>query len=235
MKVPDDIILTIRPKHPRPVKLSDPGSDFSPEELEAIIRKRDADLTDTDLICIFQGVLPAGKYDEAVYFLPLALERICGSDDDGATTLCENLLQWVGEQKSSLEADALHDRLLTFFDDLFAELVSEFTLDGDYPKNGDRATTIVEALNSVPGFDKRGDRLLQTHFGGAKNYEQSAWLIYFWADRLWGRQRNSGYLQTLADDQALLQKAYDAIIAEVTENEKLLTFWDRILTSCGIG
>ena len=47
MKVPDDIILTIRPKHPRPVKLSDPGSDFSPEELEAIIRKRDADLKAT--------------------------------------------------------------------------------------------------------------------------------------------------------------------------------------------
>ena len=54
MNIPEHIILTIRSKYTRPAKLSDPGSDFSQEERMAIISKSDADLTDTDLICIFQ-------------------------------------------------------------------------------------------------------------------------------------------------------------------------------------
>ena len=50
MTIPEDIKNIIYPKYSRPTKLSDPGSDFSQEELEAIIHKADADLTDTDLI-----------------------------------------------------------------------------------------------------------------------------------------------------------------------------------------
>ena len=76
MTVPEDIKEIVGRKYSRPTKLSDPGSDFSQEELEAIIHKADADLTDTDLICIFQNFLPAGEYRESVYFLPLALHHI---------------------------------------------------------------------------------------------------------------------------------------------------------------
>ena len=71
MTVPEDIKSIICRKYSRPTKLSDPGSDFSREELEAIIHKTDVDLTDTDLVCIFQSFLPAGEYRESVYFLPL--------------------------------------------------------------------------------------------------------------------------------------------------------------------
>ena len=77
MIIPEDIKNIICRKYSRPTKLSDPGSDFSQEELEAIIHKSDADLTDTDLICIFQSCLPAGEYWESIYFLPLALKHIC--------------------------------------------------------------------------------------------------------------------------------------------------------------
>ena len=49
MHVPSRLIQNLCPKYPRPAKLSDPGCDFSPEELEALIRKPDAELTETDL------------------------------------------------------------------------------------------------------------------------------------------------------------------------------------------
>ena len=84
MNIPEHILLTIRSKYARPAKLSDPCLDFTQEELTDIIRKSDADLTDTDLICIFQSYLPAGEYCESIYFLPVALERVCNDDGDGA-------------------------------------------------------------------------------------------------------------------------------------------------------
>ncbi len=156
MIVPEDIKRIIYPKYSRPTRLSDPGSDFSQEELKAIIHKTDADLTDTDLICIFQSFLPAGEYRESVYFLPLALKHICDADDDGASTLCDNLLRWIGEQKTNLEQDDLYDRLSAFFESLFAELTSAFTLQDDYPENCNRTTTIFDTLNSCsPGCRRR--------------------------------------------------------------------------------
>ena len=46
------------------------------EELSELIRKQDSDLTEGDLMCIFQGALPAGYYQEVMYFLPTALKHI---------------------------------------------------------------------------------------------------------------------------------------------------------------
>ena len=76
--VMEEIYTTIQKicsKYPRPEKFSDPGGDFSEEELENLIRKSDNDLTETDLMCIFQGALPAGEYQEVMYFLPIALRH----------------------------------------------------------------------------------------------------------------------------------------------------------------
>ena len=61
MKQLDLITQKICPKYPRPTKFSDPGGDFSDEELKELIRKPDNELTETDLMCIFQGALPAMK------------------------------------------------------------------------------------------------------------------------------------------------------------------------------
>ena len=232
MTIPEDIKNLVYRKYSRPTRLSDPGSDFSQEDLETIIHKTDADLTDTDLICIFQSFLPAGEYRESVYFLPLALKHICDADDGGASTLCENLLIWIGEQKENLEKDDLYDRLTAFFESLFAELTSAFTLQDDYPENCNRATTIFDTLNSCsPG---RGDLLLRKYMGNVENYEQAAWLVYFLYENLYGFFRNSVFLKEAANDKTLLKIAYDLIVAKALNDEKLLSFWDKRLTSCGI-
>lgn len=232
MTVPEDIKEIVGRKYSRPTKLSDPGSDFSQEELEAIIHKADADLTDTDLICIFQNFLPAGEYRESVYFLPLALHHICAADDDGASTLCENLLKWIGEQKATLEKDELYDRLLVFFESLFADFTSAFTLQEGYPENCNRATSIFDSLNT---FSQRyGDLLLRKYIGCVENYEQAAWLVFFLEESLYGLHRNSAFLQDVANDKTLLQKAYDIVVAKAMNDDKLLSFWDKCLTFCGI-
>ena len=90
----NNIASKVCPRYPRPRKFSDPGGDFSDEELKDLIRKQDNALTEADLMCIFQGALPAGDYQEVMYFLPAALQHIplchiaagneakCQPDDD---------------------------------------------------------------------------------------------------------------------------------------------------------
>ena len=233
MNIPEHIILTIRSKYTRPAKLSDPGSDFSQEERMAIISKSDADLTDTDLICIFQSYLPAGEYCESIYFLPIALERICNDDGDGAVTICDNLLRWIGQQKEKLEADGIYDELLSFFDHTFAELTSTFILAGNYPENCNRAISIFEALNAISPAMALGDQLLQRHLGKLETYEQAAWQVFFLEHHLYV-YHESAYLQGLVDNKTWQQKAYDNIIAVALNDDGLLSFWNKHLNSCGI-
>ena len=234
MIIPEDIKNIICRKYSRPTKLSDPGSDFSQEELEAIIHKSDVDLTDMDLICIFQSYLPAGEYWESIYFLPLALKHICSSDNDGASTLCENLIKWIGEQKEKLEEEDLYVRLLAFFENLFAELTSVFTLQGDHPMNCNRATTVFETLNMCFSFNGLGDMLMRQYLEKMESYDQAAWLVYFLKEHLYGIDLNSKFLQDVANNKTLLKRAYDIIVAQAVNDEQLLRFWDKYLTSCGI-
>ena len=235
MQTADSIAMIICPKYPRPSRLSDPGGDFSLDELDAILRKPDAELTDTDLICIFQGALPAGDYPESVYFLPLALKRIGDEDGDVTPTLCENLIRWIGIQKDRLEADRLHDPLMMFFEERFAELVSTFVLQDDHPEHSGLAETIFQMLNEVDIDRGRGDMLLKQYLGGVETYEQASWLIFFVEYQLYGFHRDSEYLRGAAADKLLLRNAYDLILPRAIGDEKLLRFWDRLFARCGIG
>ena len=232
MQVSSRLIQNLCPKYPRPAKLSDPGSDFSPEELEALIRKPDAELTETDLMCIFQGALPAGEYRESVYFLPLALKHIAEENDE--VSLCENLLRWTVGQREDLKQDGFYDELLNFFESLFAELTSKFVLDGDYPQGCAMAETIIETLNA-PEFDGIGDLWLEKYLGNAENYEQAAWLVYFLEHHLYGIAGNSEYLKHVASDKPLQRKVYEIILPRALNDEKLLLFWNRYFEKCGIG
>ena len=234
MQVPESIILFTRPRYPRPSKLSDPGRDFAPEELEAILRKPDAELTEVDLMAIFQGALPAGEYREAIYFLPLALEHITRGDEE--ITLCENLLRWVYEERDNLRRDALFGEVMNFFETRFAELVSRFVLNeaGDYPLGGAMAETLIATMND-PRFGAIGDAWLQKYLGSAETYEQAAWLICFLKDHLWRLLRDSEFLKHAAADKALQRKAYETILPHALGDEKLLRFWDERFAKCGIG
>ncbi len=232
MQVPEHLIQIIRPKYSRPARLSDPGCDFSPEELETILRKKDAELTETDLVCIFQGALPAGEYRESVYFLPLALEHIV--EDSEEVTLCKNLLRWIGMQRNDLQRDGFHDELMNFFEAWFAELTSKFVLTEDHPQDCAMAETVIETLNT-PDFNGMGDRWLEKYPGKAETYEQAAWLVYFLEHHLYKIIGNSEYLKRIAGDKPLLQKAYEIILPRALNDEALLLFWSRYFEKCGIG
>ena len=96
----DLIAQRIYPKYLRPVKFSDPGGDFSDDELKELIRKQDCELTEADLMCIFQGALPAGVYHEVMYFLPIALQHIVENQENDTL---DHLLRWISYNQNALQ------------------------------------------------------------------------------------------------------------------------------------
>ena len=222
-------IQKICSKYPRPAKFSDPGADFSEEELSELIRKQDSDLTEGDLMCIFQGALPAGDYQEVMYFLPIALRHIAENKEDDTAN---ELLRWMSCYREELQADNCYDDLLNFFETLLAELTSECIFDENYVQNSSLGETLVEILNQ--NHNGMGDVLLKKYLGEVENYVQAGWLLHFLEYYYMGVFKKSEYLSSVAQDKVLRQKIYDLIIEEALKDEVTLQFWDHKLEYCGL-
>ena len=229
MKQLDLITQKICPKYPRPAKFSDPGGDFSDDELKELIRKRDNELTETDLMCIFQGALPAGEYHEVMYFLPIALQHIAENKERDTA---DGLLRWMSYYREDLQADGYYDDLLNFFETLFAELTSEYILSENYVKNSNLCETLAEILNK--NHNGMGDMLIKKYLGKVENSVQAGWLLCFLEYYYIGILKESEYLSSVAQDKDLRQKIYDFIIAEaLTGDGNTMQFWEHKLNYCG--
>ena len=229
MRQLDLITQKICPKYPRPAKFSDPGGDFSDEELKELIRKRDNELTETDLMCIFQGALPAGEYHEVMYFLPIALQHIAENKESDTAN---ELLRWMSYYREYLQADGYYDDLLNFFETLFAELTSEYILSENYVKNSNLCETLAEILNK--NHNGMGDVLIKKYLGKVKNSVQAGWLLHFLEYYYIGILKDSEYLSSVAQDKDLRQKIYDFIIAEALNADgNTMQFWEHKLNYCG--
>ena len=229
MKQLDLMTQKICPKYPRPAKFSDPGGDFSDEELKELIRKRDNELTETDLMCIFQGALPAGEYHEVMYFLPIALQHIAENQENDTL---DNLLRWTSYNQEDLQADGIYDDLLNFFETLFVELTSQYILSENYVKNSNLCETLVQILNE--NHNRMGDMLIKKYLGRVENSVQAEWLLHFLEYYYIGIFKDSEYLSSVAQDKDLRQKIYDFIIAEALNADgNTMQFWEHKLNYCG--
>ena len=136
----------------KPQRLSDPGKDFAPEELEKLLQKGLDELNAGDLMCIFQSYLPAGEYSECAYYLPRAVEYVV-EDLPDACSLLDNLLCWMHENAERLALDHLFEPLQEKFIDIFRTDLQSFELNASphpYPLHEDRVKTLFEAWNTAP-------------------------------------------------------------------------------------
>ncbi|MBQ6352665.1 MAG: hypothetical protein IJJ28_05320, partial [Lentisphaeria bacterium] len=175
-------------------------------------------MTDCDLRCIFQSILPAGEYTECVWFLPLALERMLPPAGDA--DLCFDVFSWIGDNAEPLAQDGLWDELLAFTEKFFAELTAAFILKNGYPENLGHVDQLIEALNDDRGaFDGMGDRLIQKHLAVADTYPRAAWLITLLEHTLY-YSTTSKYLKTVArENRTPMKNAYDTIVAAVADDD----------------
>lgn len=169
-------------KYKKPVRLSDPMSDFSQEELAGILSKQDTELDWRDFDCLFQGKLPAGTYEEVRYYIPLACSYIENQAD--ACGFLEHFSVWIEDNCERLKEDDLIAPVVSAFHNLFRKATSSFSLEenGDhclYPSGCNSVESLLEALfrlsPSIPAFSP------DTVFSELKenlSFVHAEWIVY---------------------------------------------------------
>ena len=111
----------------RPTTLSDPFHDFTKELTTEILETPDEKMTLYHFQQILGPFLPAGTYEEAVYFLPLAFRHIQKNDDD-ALDLVTSLAWFISEYSSQLKDDGALGASRDLMAQCFVRWTSEFNV-----------------------------------------------------------------------------------------------------------
>ena len=169
-------------KYQKPTRLSDPGGDFSPEELNRIMSKEDAELDWADFDCLFFGKMPAGTYEEVRYYIPLACAYIEMQRD--ACYFFEHFSIWIEDNYARLKEDGLIEPIVSAFHGLFRKATASFDLE----YNGDRAVypaacapveSVLDALFRLsPACPEFRPDALFTELKENLNYIHAQWIVY---------------------------------------------------------
>ncbi|MBC7813930.1 MAG: hypothetical protein H7175_22440 [Burkholderiales bacterium] len=98
-------IANFRVKYPRPKKLSDPFRDFSGDTLAKLLATPDDELSNVQYRLLFGPHLPAGTYEEIVYFVPGAFRYLLEKADSYEFTY--SLIGFVSQNAERLKEDGI--------------------------------------------------------------------------------------------------------------------------------
>ena len=220
--------------YPRPKEFSNPDKDFTPEELAAILQKPDADLTDTDFLCIFQSPVCAGTYRECAYFVPVFLKRLhARSPDDDIASMTDCFLNWVDCFSEQLKQDRRFDEIVSVVMDEARTLSNRFAGES---AEGSIFCEIFSGLNDGRSFDHAGDKLLKEMLDKTLCYDNAAWFFVL-LDWFYGNlYQSSELLRQLSADEPFKERACDVLLAEIISRNdgELLSYWENVLTRCGV-
>ena len=217
-------------KYKKPVRLSDPMSDFSQEELAGILSKKDTELDWRDFDCLFQGKLPAGTYEEVRYYIPLACSYIENQSD--ACDFFEHFFVWIEDNCERLKEDDLIDPVVSAFRNLFRKVTLSFSLveNGDhglYPSGCNSVESLLEVLfrlsPTVPEFSPDA---LFSELKENLSFAHAEWIVYI-----------STEMELLSPEwirSVLSASDYQKALGVLNENidiimndEKLYAFWGK--------
>ncbi len=98
--------MPFKTKYQRPVRHSDPYQDFSQGMLNKLLAQSDDDFGFTEYIRLFGPHLPAGTYEEVMYFLPQGFSYLKMHEDE-ALDLVTSIFGFCSKNFYKLEDDAL--------------------------------------------------------------------------------------------------------------------------------
>ena len=243
-------------KYPKPKQLSDPYQRYGDELKKSILRKNGSDLNVGELTALFSGSLPAGTYDESVYYLPDVTRYLAAhywesvlANDEEFGELFRKFLMWTVFFYDELAKDDIWNDLNRFLSDLFALATSRFEVRGSVPSGRNHAGYFFLYFGHrsfMQTDDPLGvckdfpfgitDEYMARRFNNPASYADYAWLILLvmgnrgltWRYGL-NDIHDSAFLEKLWNDPAWRSAAVTTVIAETEAHPELTDFWSACL------
>jgi len=252
--------LPFRTRYGRPARFSDPGRDFSASRLKQILQAPDATLSWSEFRDIFRVGIPAGTYEETVYFLPIALHEMRLKPRDGLEYM-SGVCSFVADSVQRLEADSLLRPTMEAITDVFRAWTSRFvvthydaeacrkkgwTIDHqDIVENSQEVSELIADLWRYPAFPDLGDRLIEDLARPQGDEAKSAWFLEYARAALhdfatWPNDLNmvptktSRVIPRLVQDRKLLQEHYDRILPSIAAATQSPTYWQELGSALGL-
>jgi hypothetical protein len=209
-------------KYPRPSKLSDPYGDFTADHLESILATNDSEFVFTEYVYLFGPHLPAGTYEELMYFLPLAFAYLAEHGAD-AYEMVLPMVGYTSDYAEYLKTDGLLEIVGDCFQECLQSWTKTFTIIhfGSYKNRTSEYRNIVKCLSllSETIYEMRRYKTFAAVAGEfvqqlGKNESdpiKAAWFLAYAAD------------EYLRDEQTpkMFKFKFDAIQSAILDHERL--------------
>jgi hypothetical protein len=238
-------------RKPRPKQLSDPYNDHSPEVLQKILATQDDQLDWGDYRNLLGPHLPAGTYDEVVYFLPLAFAYIFNHEDT-AFEMIDRLIGFVSINTEKLKQEGLLDVSRQVIADSLMHWTREFHIRHlskaecqakgwglDYSDWVVHSSIVCAILSEIIDFEVHADIAEQ--------------FVDYMADHCGNPVKASWYLELARanhdvssfapigtsvskclSNQVILRSAADLLLPEIIQADSVSTYWNDTFLALGL-
>ena len=227
----------------RPTSLSDPFHDFTEDMLTEILGTPDEKMTWWHYQQVLGPFLPAGSYEEAVYFLPRAFNYI-RDHDDNALDLVSSLAWFISEYRPKLEADGVIEECRELMERCLDQWTAEFAVIHfdragcqekgwglryfDYVKHSE---TVAEGTCDLVRFTANADlatRIYQRVARKDASPLEAAWFLEFARQHFTDAVRKPpkhAEITRILEDKQIAERSAQLIVSELNEFADFPSYW----------
>jgi hypothetical protein len=237
-------IAAFRVPHPRPQKLSDPHYDFSDDYLAKLLAVPDDQLEWHHYQDLLGPYLPAGTYEESVYFLPGALRCLLSHKPDLPMELVSPVMGFISKNADQLRKDGLLDAARDCIRECLAYWTRNFRVihqGAGYKRYFDSVENyeqVAQAVVDLVDFETNADiaeAFIHDIAYATDTPIKSAWFLeYSLSQGVRHYPACSAVITQLTNDEELLLRA--ALIAHehLVPTEPSPTYWHDIFKKLGL-
>ncbi len=241
-------VSAVKIPYPRPTKLSDPHFDFTPESLNELLATPDEKLEWHHLRNLLGPFLPAGTYQESVYFLPFAFQSLHREKD--ALDLTTSVCWFISEYADDLARDRLLDECRSETESCLRRWVADLTIE-HFDRSGcaakgwglayfdyvHRSEAVCETLCDLDRFGRHADLADRFITGLASSDEPvaSGWFLEL------ARAQDDVYhpppresFQSYFTDTTLLAHKQAIVQEHLAPTSPSPTYWNDVFTKLGL-
>ncbi len=234
-------MTSFKTNYKKPKKLSDPYYDFTPCMLNDLLRKSDEELIWSDYANLFGPHLPAGTYEEVMYYLPKAFHYLKLNEED-SLDLVTPIFGFCSINLEKLADDGLSATIKSNILECLNYWIREFRIVHydkpaclkkgwginyqDLVYNSDVICKSTSELVRFETLEELAIKFVQSLAYHKGEFTKAAWFLEYSRARFdVYTPPNNEIIQEMLTNKELLNNAYAVVWAEAMEESASPTYW----------